>query len=206
MRTVSRSSSRVSCWHETVFNFYEGITVDQPSWIADPNTSRTLERNWLFHLRRERFRSRISDMAHDFFVMDLADAVNVIAVTPDRRVVLVRQFRVGSNCDSLETPGGLLDNGEDPLTAGTRELLEETGYAGDPPVVLGWLWSNPSILSSKIITILIENATLQRAPKLDQGEEVSVELYPVEQIRSLIREGAIGHALAVGGLLLWMTP
>jgi ADP-ribose pyrophosphatase len=180
--------------------------VDQPSWMAEPNSSRTLEKNWLFHLRRERFRSRISGKAHDFFVIDLADAVNVIALTPDRRVIMVRQFRVGSNCDSLETPGGLLDDGEDPSVAGARELLEETGYAGDPAVVLGWSWSNPSILSSKIITILIENAVIRQAPMLDEGEEVSVVLHPAEAIRSMIREGAIGHALAVGGLLLWLNP
>ena len=139
-------------------------------------------------------------------MIDLADAVNVIALTHDRQVILVKQFRVGSNCDSLETPGGLLDAGEDPVVAGARELLEETGYAGDQPVVLGWSWANPSILSSKIITILIENAVMQQAPKLDEGEEVSVELYPAEDIRSMIRDGAIGHALAVGGLLLWLNP
>src|SRR3954452_15595007 len=101
-----------------------------PSWTRDDaETDRTLEENWLFRLRRERFRSRLSGKAHDYYVIHLADAVNVIALTPDRRVVLVRQFRAGSNADSLEPPGGLLEEGEDPREAGARELLEETGYA-----------------------------------------------------------------------------
>lgn len=180
--------------------------MPEPSWQAEPDTSRTLEENWLFRLRRERFRSRRTGLAHDFYIMDLADAVNVIALTRDRQVVLVRQFRAGSNSDSLEPPGGLLEPGEDPREAGARELLEETGYAGDPAVVLGAAWSNPSILGSRITTILIENAERVASPKLDHGEEVSVELYPADAIPAMIRSGAIDHALAVGGLLLWLLP
>src|ERR1700722_17300592 len=87
------------------------------------------EENWRFRLRHERFRSRVSGRVHDFYVMHLADAVHAIALTPDDRMVLVRQFRAGSSRDSLEAPGGLLEPGEDPREAGARELLEETGYA-----------------------------------------------------------------------------
>ncbi len=174
------------------------------SWTSEPGTSRTLEENWLFRLRRERFRSRSSAKSHDYFIIDLADAVSVIAVTTDRRVVLVRQFRVGSNSDSLEPPGGLLEPGEDAREAGARELLEETGYAGDPAVVLGRLWSVPSILSSRITTILIENAKRSREPKPDDSEELTIELYDADAIPAMIRSGAIEHALAVGGLLSWL--
>ena len=72
-----------------------------------------------------------------YHVVEVTDWVNVVAITTDRRLVLVRQFRAGSGRDSLETPGGLLNPGEDPLAAGARELLEETGYAGSPPRWLG---------------------------------------------------------------------
>jgi len=112
--------------------------MSEPTWSRQPSEAdRTIEENWLFRLRRERFRSRLSGAAHDYYVIHLADAVNVIAVTPDDRVILVRQFRAGSGRDSLETPGGLIDPGEDPLRAGARELREETGYAGNPPVLVG---------------------------------------------------------------------
>ena len=99
-----------------------------PSWIRDGESDRTLEENWLFRLRRERYRSRASGRSHDFFVLHLADAVHVVALTTDRQLILVRQFRAGSGRDSLETPGGLLEPGEDVGEAGARELLEETGY------------------------------------------------------------------------------
>lgn len=109
------------------------------SWsrVSDSAADVTIEENWLFRLRRERFRSTRSGKVHDYFVMHLADAVNVVAETPDRRLVLVCQFRAGSGRDSLEPPGGLLEPGEDPRAAGARELLEETGYAGEPAVLVG---------------------------------------------------------------------
>jgi 8-oxo-dGTP pyrophosphatase MutT (NUDIX family) len=178
--------------------------VSEASWSRDSEAGQTLEENWLFRLRRERFRSRASDKAHDFYVLRLPDAVNVVALTPARQVVLVRQFRAGSERDSLETPGGLLEPGEDPLAAGARELLEETGYAGDAAISLGSLWANPSIMTARINTILIRNVRHVAAPSLDPAEEVTVELVPAESIPDMIRGGRIDHALVVGGLLRWL--
>ena len=180
--------------------------MSQSSWSREPSEDdRTLEENWLFRLRRERFRSRHSGQAHDYYVLHLADAVNVIAVTPEDRLILVRQFRAGSGKDSLETPGGLIDPGEDPRIAGARELREETGYAGEPPILVGTVWSNPSLMSSRITTILVTNARRVAEPSLDHGEEVRVEFAPARSIPRMIREGEIDHALAVQGLLWWLA-
>jgi 8-oxo-dGTP pyrophosphatase MutT (NUDIX family) len=136
--------------------------------------------------------------------MHLADAVNVIAVTDRNELVLVRQFRAGSAHDSLETPGGLIDAGEDPLVAGARELLEETGYAGDPPELLGTVWSNPSILTSRTWIVAIANARRAAEPRLDHNEEVTVEVVPAAAISQMIRNGEIDHALVVCSLLWWL--
>ncbi len=179
--------------------------MSEPSWISVGEGDATLEDNWLFRLRRERFRSRASGKVHDYYVVRLADAVNVVAVTPDRRVVLVRQFRAGSGRDSLETPGGLLNPGEDPLAAGARELLEETGYAGSPPQWLGTVWSNPSLLSSRTTTILIEDARPVAATAFDDHEELTLGLAPEAEIPAMIEDGRLDHALVVQGLLAWMA-
>jgi 8-oxo-dGTP pyrophosphatase MutT (NUDIX family) len=177
-----------------------------PSWVRAPRNDSdvTIEANWLFRLRREHFRSRHSGKAHEYYVMHLADAVHVIALTVDQQVVLVRQFRAGSGRDSLEPPGGLLEDGEDPATAGARELLEETGYAGDPAAVIATAWSNPSIMTSRIVTIVITGAVRVADPKLDAGEELTVELVPIQSISGLVEQGQIDHALAVMSFLWWL--
>jgi 8-oxo-dGTP pyrophosphatase MutT (NUDIX family) len=180
--------------------------MSDASWFREDDgaADATLEENWLFRLRRERFRSRLSGRTHDYYVLYLADAVTVIALTPDDRLVLVRQFRAGSVHDSLEPPGGLLEPGEDPCAAGTRELLEETGYAGGPAVHLATFWSNPSIMTSRTATIVITGARRVAEPTLDHSEEVAVELVPAGDIPRLIEQGQIDHALCVAGLLWWI--
>src|SRR4051812_19123690 len=107
--------------------------MSEPSWTPEGEHDPTIEEKRLFRLPPGGHPPRRSGLAHDFYVLHLADAVSVVATTTDHRLILVRQFRAGSGRDSLETPGGLLDPGEDPLAAGARELLEETGYVGDPP-------------------------------------------------------------------------
>lgn len=177
-----------------------------PSWVRvdDGRNDVTIEENWLFRLRKERFQSRQSGKVHDFYVTHLADAVHVVALTPGDEVLLVRQFRAGSGRDSLEIPGGLVDQGEDPCAAAVRELLEETGYAGDPPEFLGTLWSVPSLLTSRISTVVIRNVRLTAEPEPDVNEELVIERVPVKEIPRLIREGRIDHALVVAGLLWWL--
>jgi 8-oxo-dGTP pyrophosphatase MutT (NUDIX family) len=180
--------------------------ASEPSWvrIGGGAGEETIEENWLFRLGKERFQSRLSGKKHDFYVIHLADAVHVVALTPDDEVLLVRQFRAGSRRDSLEIPGGLVDPGEDPCSAGARELLEETGYAGDPAELLSTLWSNPSLLTSRISTIVIRNARLVAAPRPDPHEELSIERVPRHLVRRMIGDGQIDHALVVAGLFWWL--
>ena len=188
-------------------NDQHATPLREPSWISDAEGAhdRTLAETWLFRLRCERFRSRASGSVHDFFVAHLADGVHVLAVTPDQQVVMVRQFRAGSRRDSLEMPGGLLEPGEDPCAAGARELLEETGYAGDPSRLVGTLWPNPALLSMRITTIVVHNARRIAEPHPDQSEELAVEMVSVRDIRKLIETGRIDHAVCVAGLLWWLN-
>lgn len=181
--------------------------MSDPHWEIVASGARLITENWLFRLWSRVYRSRRSGRDHTYYVAELPDCVHVIALTPepDRRIVLVRQFRAASAEQSLEVPGGLVDPGEDPAAAGVRELLEETGYAGDPPVVLPTYWCNPSLLTAKVTAIVVANAKRISDPQPDSTEELEIELAPASEIPAMVRSGKISHALVAGSLLSWLA-
>lgn len=134
---------------------------------------------------------------HRFSLIDCADWVNVLALTRDDRVVLVRQYRVGTDAVSLEIPGGVVDPGEDPATAARRELVEETGYTATRWRELGATRPNPALMTNTLRTYLALDAELTAPQHLDDGEVVTVETLPLAEVGRAIRTGAIDHALVV---------
>jgi 8-oxo-dGTP pyrophosphatase MutT (NUDIX family) len=132
-----------------------------------------------------------------FSLIDCVDWVNVIALTDTGRVVLIRQFRPGTNQICLEVPGGMMEPGEDPATAAARELAEETGYTGGSLQVLGKVAPNPAIQNNALYTVLARGVTLTQAPAPDDGEVLSVETASLADCQRRILAGEIDHALVV---------
>jgi ADP-ribose pyrophosphatase len=133
------------------------------------------------------------------------DWCNVVAVTRDDEVVLVRQFRFGIATYSLETPGGVVDPGETAAEAAVRELFEETGYRGSDPVALTRVHPNPAMQANEAHGFLVQNASFSGAAAPDHGEDLEVVLVPASQIPLLIAEGVISHALIVVTLQAWLA-
>jgi len=155
----------------------------------------------IFKLRADLKISPRTGKEHDFFILDAANWVNVVAVTPDQQLVMVEQYRHGSNTVELEIPGGLMDPHEtDPVATAVRELREETGFAGENARLLGRVHSNPAILSNVTYTVLIENCRLQHGVEFDSGEDLITRLVPVADIPKLVADEKIGHSLVVGAL------
>ena len=151
----------------------------------------------IFTLKIEGYRSPRTGKDHDFFLLDSSDWVNVIPLTADGRVILVKQYRVGTKDFSLEIPGGMLEGGENPEGAAARELLEETGYAGEEPILLGMVHPNPAIKTNRCYTYLINNVVFKAPPQQDSTEDIEVLSLPLNEIPKLIREGKITHALVI---------
>lgn len=163
----------------------------------------------IFDLRTIRYRHPVRKTEKDFFVIHSNDWVNVIALTTDHHLVLVNQFRFGIDSFSLEIPGGVMDDGEDPLAAGMRELVEETGYVGKRARVMGRMSPNPAILSNTCHLVLVEEAERTMPLGWDADEEIQLITAPVDQVYAWAQEGRIKHTLVLSALLyfapIWET-
>jgi ADP-ribose pyrophosphatase len=132
-----------------------------------------------------------------FSLIEAVDWVNVIAMTRDQRVVLIRQFRVGSNEVCLEIPGGMVDPGETPAEAAARELAEETGYASVHWHALGRVSPNPAIMTNHLYTFLARDAVQTSPPRPEGSEVIAVETATLAECHAAIRDGRIDHALVI---------
>jgi 8-oxo-dGTP pyrophosphatase MutT (NUDIX family) len=133
----------------------------------------------------------------DFVHLACPDWVNVLAMTPANQVVMVEQYRHGLDRVTLEVPGGIAEPGEAPGVTCARELLEETGYSGDPCRIVGRVSANPAIQNNWVHIGLVRNADLRGPTNPDEHEEIGVRLVPLSEVPGLIRQGVIHHAFVV---------
>ncbi len=136
----------------------------------------------------------------DFFIIRSNDWVQVLPLTTDGQLVLVRQYRFGTHELSWEVPGGVIDDGEDALGAGLRELEEETGYHSAQARILSWCYPNPALQANRTHFVLAEGCVKRSAQNLDANEELQVKLFSVEEASAMARRGEISHALAINAI------
>jgi 8-oxo-dGTP pyrophosphatase MutT (NUDIX family) len=139
---------------------------------------------------------------HPRVLIESPDWVNIIPVTREGQVVLIRQFRFGVWANTLEIPGGMTEPGEAPATSAARELEEETGYRPERVVPLGSCHPNPALQSNRTWSFLAEGCEQVNAGNLDEGEDIAVELVERADIPRLILEGHITHSLVLVAFLL----
>jgi 8-oxo-dGTP pyrophosphatase MutT (NUDIX family) len=147
---------------------------------------------WMEHPRSKQVYRRI--------VLESGDWVNVVPVTPQKRIVMVEQYRFGSGKITTEIPAGLIDKNELSKETAIRELKEETGYTAKNWIYLGSVEPNPAFLDNRCHHWLAEGAVLQYDPQPDEGEDIRVRLYSFDELAQAIRSGDVNHVLALSAL------
>jgi ADP-ribose pyrophosphatase len=154
----------------------------------------------ILRIREDVFADPRDGREHPRVVITTPDWVTVVALTRDGQAILIRQFRIGIEANTLEVPGGIVEPGEDPGAAAARELLEETGFRAGELVRLGAVHPNPALQTSRCHSYLALGCEREHGGALDAGEDIEVVLVPASALQRLVREGAITHALAVNAV------
>lgn len=136
----------------------------------------------------------------DYYVLEYPNWVNAIALTKENKLLLVRQYRFAAEIVSLEVPGGVIDEGEDPETAIKRELLEETGYSFETCELIATLYPNPATANNKTFTYLLTGGSKTHEQHLDEHEILNVEEYTAEEVKQLLADNKIDQALHAAAL------
>ncbi|QNO16253.1 NUDIX hydrolase [Alkalicella caledoniensis] len=137
---------------------------------------------------------------HNFYCIDFPNWVNIVPITSDNKLILVKQYRHGLEEYTLETPGGVVDPGESPISTARRELLEETGYEGDF-VSLGKVAANPAIQNNYCHIYLVKNCMKTSNQNLDDTEDIEVVLVDMDYLNNYIETEKIVHSLSVVSIL-----
>ena len=136
----------------------------------------------------------------DFYVTEAPDWVNVIAITTDGKFIIEEQYRHGIQKVCFELCAGMVDEGEIPLNAAKRELLEETGYTGGSWTALGMSVPNASGLTTKCYHFLATDVDRIQNPKPEQTEEIKIHLLTEQQLKQIMLDGRIAEAVMLAPL------
>jgi ADP-ribose pyrophosphatase len=172
------------------------------AWI--PTTREPATDFVVFSVSRRRARHPQTGAERVFSIVECKDWVNVIALTKEGRIVLIEQFRHGTERMTLEIPGGEVEPDERSLEAAQRELREETGYTAPVWRHLGFVEPNPAIQTNRCDTWLALDAELTHGLALDPGEAIEVALRPLDEVPDLLRQGAITHGLVVAAFTYFL--
>ena len=160
----------------------------------------------LFKVSIEKRQHPKSKAIGDFVLLDSADWVNIVPITKENELIVIRQFRHGTSTITTEIPGGLVEIGEDIRLAAERECIEETGYSStNESEYLGYTYPNPAFLNNKCHTFLWKDCELTHSQQLDTFEDIEVVKIPIESLENYITSSEINHSIIMSALLLYLT-
>jgi 8-oxo-dGTP pyrophosphatase MutT (NUDIX family) len=166
------------------------------NWLTDKDSF--IGNFKIFDLHKVIRKSQSGQKKGEFVYLNSPDWVNIIPITKKNKVVLIEQFRHGTNELTIEIPGGMIEQSEEPGSAGSRECAEETGYySNSKPELLGIITPNPAFLNNRCYSFVWRDVEKTYEQNLDGNEEISVFEVSIDDVRKMIRDGKINHSLVL---------
>ena len=135
---------------------------------------------------------RIND---HYYVLEYPDWVNMVGITAQNELLVIKQYRHGAGIISLEIPAGTTEPGENPQDAAVREMHEETGYQFEKIEEIATLYANPATSGNITYTYLMTGGQKVQEQELDEHEEIDVFLIPLEEAKAMLLENQFRQAL-----------
>lgn len=160
-----------------------------------------LEKNNWVSLRRDQCITEKGVNIKDYYVMELSDVASIVAITKDKKIILVKEYKHGVKKEVLQLPSGYIDKNETPLAAAQRELVEETGYRSRKWTPLGKLTGSPGRLNHYYHIFLAEDVEKVQEPTLEPGESATIRTYHLKEIEKELKKQQTDLVTPAGLLL-----
>ena len=158
--------------------------------------------NKWFKVQKDVVKLSTGKIIDDYHMWKNNDVALIVAMTSDKKILLEKQYKHAADDLVIEVPAGFSDDNEDTIETAKRELLEETGYIGEEPILLGSLMNNPTKELGKTNVYLINNAHRISEPSLDSTEDIEVAEYTLEEVLTMIDSGTIITSGTIAAILL----
>lgn len=157
----------------------------------------------ILSIRHLEYKYKEIDKNMVFTVQDMSNWALIVPVLENGDMVVVCQFRVGTNSDTLEFPGGAVNKNEEPLMAAARELEEETGLKAKEIIPLGVMDPNPAFMTNKCFVFAATGCTFTGKVSLDLFEDTKAQVISEKELQSKIKNGEFSQSLSIAAYSLY---
>lgn len=151
-------------------------------------------------LRRDTCKLPDGTINDHYYVLEYPNWVNMVGITEDNKLLVIKQYRHAAEEIILEIPAGTIEEGEEPQFAAEREMLEETGYAFSKIEKIAELYANPATSKNITHTYLMQGGKKVQEQDLDESEDIEVMLVSMEEAKELLLQNKFGQALQSSAL------
>ena len=165
----------------------------------------TILQTKIFEIKKKRYLKPDLLTPYDAFIIDTSDWVNIIPVTQKNEILLIQQYRFGTDTIEWEIPGGIIEPNEPPLLAAKRELEEETGFISKEWQQIGVVNANPAIQSNKCFTFLAKDVENLGTINFDPDEYIEHHLVPISGLKGYVTSGKITNTFIIAAIYFYFS-